>query len=144
MSEGDQAQKTPKKGSFMDMVVDLLVKVEKRWNVLLVEKAPLSLPEEAIDFVVSAGKYIAFLAAVLLFIGIFQFDVASLFYLAAFFMVRKAIKPLGNQDILGWRMIFYAMLLICIAGCFGDEIVKTLVLWFLGLYVLFQIKKEYK
>ena len=144
MPEGDQSQKTSKKGTFMDMVVSLLVKIEKLWNLFLVEKAPLSLPEEAIDFLVSVGKYIAFLAAVLLFIGIFQFDVASLFYLAAFFIVRKAIKPLGNQDVLGWRMIFYATILICIAGFFWEEIVKTLVLWFLALYILFQIKKEYK
>lgn len=144
MPEGDQVQKTHKKGSVMDTLVALLVRIEKRWTMFLVEKAPLSLPEEAIDFLVSAGKYIAFLAAVLLFIGIFQFDIAALFYLAAFFVVRKAIKPLENQEILGWRMVFYAILLICIAGFVGGDIVKTLVLWFIGLYMLFQIKKEYK
>lgn len=144
MPEGDQVQKMNQKGSIIDTLVALLVRVEKRWIVFLVEKAPLSLPEEAIDFLVSAGKYIAFLLSVLLFIGIFQFNIASLFFLAAFFLARKSIKPLGNQEILGWRMMFYASLLVCVAGFVGGDIVKTLVLWFLGLYILFQIRKEYK
>lgn len=135
------AEKVAKKS---DGFVTMLVKLEKLLYAFFVKSAPVSLPEEATDFLASAGKYLAFVGAVLLFIGIFAFDIASLFYLAAFFAVWKAIKPLGDQDIAGWRLLFYAILLICIAWFISGELIKTIVLWFLGLYILFQIRKEYK
>lgn len=144
MTEGEQEKSKTTKKSPLDTLIRMLVGAEKGGISFLVENAPLTLPQEAVDFLVSIAQYVAFLGAVLLFIGIFQFNVASIFFLAAFFLVRKSIKPLSKEDVLGWRMIFYAIILICIWGVVDGNIIKTLVLWFLGLYMLFQIRKEYK
>lgn len=138
----EKQPKTEKKSWWF--LVSLLVDVEKFGKKYFVEKAPLTLPEESTGFIANALRYIAFLIAILLFIGIFKFKVSSLLYIIAFFIVWNSVKPLGEKKISWWRSFFYAVLIMCLWGIVDWSFVLSVILGFLAVYILFQIRGEFK
>lgn len=145
MSEEQKIEKKEEeKSAISKWIVALLVKIETFWDEFLVKKAPITLPREVKRFIPNIAQPLAFIIAVLLFIGIFKFNWASIVYLIAFFVMRGSIKPLGDRKIDGWRWILYASLLIFVAAIVDGALVESVVLTFLAVYLLFQIKSEYK
>lgn len=69
-------------------------------------------------------------------------------YLFIFFSILIGIimilsfKPLLNKKITGWRMLLYADLLYFVVSLIAGDI-GGMVLTFVGLYLLFQIRKSY-
>lgn len=78
-----------------------------------------------------------------------NYILSTVFSLLVGTIMMVAYKPLENRSIGGWRLLFYLNLIVFFESVFAlllgyaGDIVGTGVLFLIGFYLLFQVKKYY-
>lgn len=70
--------------------------------------------------------------------------ISWIFSMVAFVLEIIAIKGLMARKISAWRMVFWATLISAIGTLLTGEIFSFIISLAIGLYILFQIKQNYK
>jgi len=136
-------------------------------NYYLVEKAPFSLPQGLVDFMVGVAPWVALVLGVLGAIGALAlFGLGSVLgpfvvlgggasalgstFLAAAFsgiiavMYLMAFSPLKKRKVSGWNMLFYIEVLYVVSDLVNVRIASAVISAVIGFYLLFQIRAAYK
>lgn len=136
-------------------------------NYYLVEKAPFSLPQGVIDFLVKFAPYVALVLGILGAIGALAlFGLGSILgpfvvlgggtaalgstFLAAIFsgiiaiLYIMAYSGLKNRKISGWNMLFYVETLYILSDLVSVRIAGAVLSAVVGYYFLFQMRASYK
>lgn len=136
-------------------------------NYYLVEKAPFSLPQGLVDFMVSVAPWVALVLGVLGAIGALAlFGLGSVLgpfvvlgggasalgstFLAAAFsgiiavMYLMAFSGLKKRKISGWNLLFYIQTLYVVSDLVNVRIASAVISAVIGYYLLFQVRAVYK
>lgn len=136
-------------------------------NYYLVEKAPFSLPQGLVDFLVKVAPWVALVLGILGAIGALAlFGIGSILgpfvvlgggtaalgstFLAAVFsgiiavLYLMSFTGLKNRKLSGWNMLFYVETLYIISDLVSVRIASAVLSAVIGYYVLFQIRSAYK
>lgn len=129
----------------------------------LVEKAPFQIPDNAKEFLVRYGPWIALVLMVLslpallfaLGIGAALVPFAGAGYASGFTyaaigavvqigLTIMALPGLFARKVAGWQLLFYATLASLVFSLLAGSIVSALVGALISLYILFQVRPLYK
>ncbi|MCX7997121.1 MAG: hypothetical protein N2691_05235 [Patescibacteria group bacterium] len=139
-----------------------LSRLESLFEEYLVTKAPYSIPESGRDGIVKFMPWIVLIAAIVyaqLALGPLGLNIflpyvlgtrgisgliAAILHGIAAVMLALSVKGLFAQSQEAWRKVFYAELIILVAGLFESTVVFVFVSCLITFYILFQIKRAYK
>jgi hypothetical protein len=129
----------------------------------LVKKAPFQLPDNAKEWLVQYGPWIAIvllvltLPALLVILGLGAvlvpfagvgygtgFGVLAIGVIVSTALTVMALPGLFARKMSGWTLLFYARLVSLTASLLAGAIVSALVGGLISLYILFQVRPLYK
>ncbi len=128
----------------------------------LVKKAPFQLPDNAKEWIVKYGPWIAVVLIVLLLPPmLFVLGLGAIFlpfggyayatgftYVTLLLLVElgldiAALPGLFARKMQGWRLIFYARIIAIVSGLLTANVLGALVGGLISLYILFQVRGLY-
>lgn len=144
----------------------LIPQLEDQLDVLLVQKAPFTLPAEVKEFIVKFGPWITLvlmllvLPVILAAIGLGSFysayvytvnpsagmtvTISLVFAVVEIALYALALPGLFKRSKAGWNFLFYSTLVSAVGSLITFQFVSLIIGTLIGLYILFQIKSYYK
>ncbi len=147
-----------------------LGQLEDTLDLYLVKKAPVALPDNIKEIIVTLAPWIAIIMMVVAIPGVLfvlglgaviapftaflgpgyamtygvNYTIAMLVTAVAIVLELLAIPGLFKRSRKAWNLVFYATLVSTVSGIISGGLIGTLVGTIIGLYFLFQVKEYYK